>query len=158
MSSFAVWSPHCCWRRGTLSNYTSYTTTVDTIHKIHDDDERRHAAVRRLVATSLSATWHLEFVRERVIGEGGTDVVVLGGSRPVVVVVVPWRESLPWFRVMVSKVVGRRVGWSTYHYHNINNNDECRHRRRSSFGCHVADSDVAPSIPSCRRRRRSFTG
>jgi hypothetical protein len=33
-------------------------------------------------------------------GGGGTDVVVLGGGRSVVV---PWREWLPWFRVMVSK-------------------------------------------------------
>ena len=29
----------------------------------------------------------------------------------------------------------------------INGNDERRHRHHSSFGSHVAHSDVAPSIP-----------
>ena len=29
----------------------------------------------------------------------------------------------------------------------VKNNDERRHRRRSSFGCHVALSDVAPANP-----------
>ena len=33
------------------------------------------------------------------------------------------------------------------HCDNIARNDERRHRRRLSFGSHIAHSDVAPSIP-----------
>ena len=32
---------------------------------------------------------------------------------------------------------------------NIKNNDERRHSRRSSFGCHVTESDVAPAVAAC---------
>ena len=46
----------------------------------------------------------------------------------------------------LARLEGTRVGVLTID-ESIKNNDERRHRRRSSFGCHVALSDVAPAPP-----------
>jgi hypothetical protein len=50
---------------------------------------------------------------------GGTGVVVIGGGRSVVVLVLASCEWLPTFHVMVSKVGWEEVGWGTYCCHNI---------------------------------------
>ena len=46
----------------------------------------------------------------------------------------------------LTRLEGTRVGVLTID-DSIRNNDERRHSRRSSFGCHVALSDVAPANP-----------
>jgi hypothetical protein len=73
-------------------------------YQINDYDERRYAspfAVWLPHRCQRRGTWNS---CEKNLWGGG--VVVLGGGCSVIVVVMPWCESLPWFCVMVSK-----VGW-----------------------------------------------
>ena len=63
-------------------------------------------------------------------------VVVCGGSGAMSCVVCSW----------LAKSDGTSGGRVLTVIRNLNN-DERRHRRRSSFGCHVAESDVAPGNP-----------
>ena len=78
---------------------------------------------------------------------GDVGVVVCCGD--VVVVWSLWFVVVTWQMcggiVIVSELLWDEGGGA--HRYKINGNDERRHRHRSSFGSHVAHSDVAPSIP-----------
>ena len=128
-------------------------------------------AVHRLGATSLQATWHLvsigrPFISLSVAGSvvvvvfcRGVGVVVWWGSWCIVVrwsscgevvvvwslwsVMVTWQTWVAW-SLLVSWP-GMEEGGA--HHDNITRNNERRHRCHSSFGSHVAHSDMAPSIP-----------
>ena len=78
---------------------------------------------------------------------GDVGVVVCCGDVVVVwslwFVVVTWQTS--GGIALLASCFGTKEGGT--HRDKINRNDEQRHCRRSSFGSHVAHSDVAPSIP-----------
>ena len=86
------------------------------------------------------------------------DVGVVGCRGDVVVVWSLWHVVVTWqtcggIALLVS-CFGTKEGGT--HRDKINGNDERRHRRRSSFGSHVAHSDVAPSIPIAVAGARSL--
>ena len=95
---------------------------------------------RRLWAGSLFVGAGLSIVaggaRSRGRGVRGCSFVVRGRGGDV--------SSVVWSSL--TRLEGTRVGVLTI-ADSIRNNDERRHSRRSSFGCHVALSDVAPANP-----------
>ena len=93
---------------------------------------------RRLWAGSLFVGAGLSIVaggaRSRGRGVRGCSFVVRGRGGDV--------SSVVWSSL--TRLEGTRVGVLTID-DSVRNNDERRHSRRSSFGCHVALSDVAPA-------------
>ena len=86
------------------------------------------------------------------------DVVVVWSWCVVVVVWSLWFVVVTWQTcggiALLASCFGTKEGGT--HHDKINGNDERRHRRRSSFGSHVAHSDVAPSIPIAVAGARSL--
>ena len=177
MLSFVIWLLRRCWRRGTwmgevMGELGWYlireTTKANGNMRCHLPCGWEFISERviRGGSTDLPGLEWWQMTRHRrslsgfhvAIGDVAPQITVavgrgqVCGGCSVVVVVVPWCESLPWCRVVVvlwswlTGWVGRKVGGGTYHCVNINKNYERQHCCRSLFGTFHSITSMWASI------------